>query len=237
MDEIIEQLLKLQEIDTLKAELEKKRALVPRRLEEERVHWDAAKAAVREHKERLQARERERRAAEREAEELEQTVLRYQVQLNSAKTNEEYRALLNQIAHTRERASQAEDRVLVAMEDIERLERELREAEAAEQKARQAFQERERELNALAASLDEGIAAKTLERTRVAESLDPALLRRYERILAGKEGLAVAVVENYVCGGCHGTLPPQTVHEIRKREKLYTCQSCGRIIVTRRPDR
>ncbi len=130
MDEIIEQLLKLQEIDTLKAELEKKRALVPRRLEEERVHWDAAKAAVREHKERLQARERERRAAEREAEELEQTVLRYQVQLNSAKTNEEYRALLNQIAHTRERASQAEDRVLVAMEDIERLERELREAEA-----------------------------------------------------------------------------------------------------------
>jgi len=233
MDETIERLLKLQEIDTFLAELEKKKGLVPKRLAEERARMEAARAAVTEHKDQLKKRELDKRAAEKDVEEVGQTTLRYQAQLNTAKTNEEYRALLAQIERTRERRGRGEDRVLAAMVEIEHIEEALRSSEAEEKIARGHFGERERELTALATKLDEGMQAKRAERATVAASLDPVALRRYERILAGKGGLAVAVVEGYVCGGCHGTLPPQTVNEIRKRDKLYTCQFCGRIIVTR----
>lgn len=231
--ETIERLLRLQEIDTLIAELEKKKALVPKRLGEEQAALAESTAAVNQHKERIREKEKERRAAEKEVDEIGQTVLRYQSQLNTAKTNEEYRALLAQIERARHRQGQTEDRVLALMVELEHLETALASAQAAEVNTRRHYEERERELVALQERLEEGIAAKTHEREGVAATLEPATLRRYERILAGKDGLAVAIVDGYVCGGCHGTLPPQTVNEVRKRDKLHTCQFCGRIIVTR----
>ncbi|MCU0610295.1 MAG: C4-type zinc ribbon domain-containing protein [Candidatus Eisenbacteria bacterium] len=232
MDETIERLLKLQEIDTLIAELEKKRALVPKRLAEQQADLDTAVAALTDGRDKHRQRELEKRAAEKEVDEIGQIVLRYQSQLNTAKTNEEYRALLGQIERSRLRQAQAEDRVLGAMVEIEHLDRVLCASEEAQKAAQKRLGERERELHALAARLDESIQIKGGERAQVAATIDQTVLRRYERILAGKGGLAVAVVAGYVCGGCHGTLPPQTVNEIRKRDKLHTCQFCGRIIVT-----
>ncbi|MBN1425291.1 hypothetical protein JXA88_12120 [Candidatus Fermentibacteria bacterium] len=235
MDETIELLLKLQEIDSLADELERKRALVPKRRAEQQAVLDAAVAAVAEHKDRVKKKELDKRAAENEVKEIEQTTLRYQTQLNAAKSNDEYRALVAQIRRAKERQNALEDRVLAAMEEIDQVERALGEAEAARKAAHQQSADRDRELTALSASLGEGIQAKAMERKRVASSLDPVTLRRYERIRSGQGAPAVAVIDGYICGGCHGTLPAQTVNEIRRRDKLYTCQFCGRIVVTLSP--
>ncbi|MDD5756941.1 MAG: C4-type zinc ribbon domain-containing protein [bacterium] len=37
-------------------------------------------------------------------------------------------------------------------------------------------------------------------------------------------------MKNNSCGGCHMTLPPQVVNEVRKLDRLVLCESCSRIL-------
>ena len=40
----------------------------------------------------------------------------------------------------------------------------------------------------------------------------------------------IAKVNHGMCGACKMNLPPQTVAEIRKANKIYTCPYCGRLL-------
>jgi predicted nucleic acid-binding Zn-ribbon protein len=45
-------------------------------------------------------------------------------------------------------------------------------------------------------------------------------------------GEAVVRVKRSACGGCYGRVPPQILLELRQNNRLYTCEHCGRIIVS-----
>jgi predicted nucleic acid-binding Zn-ribbon protein len=233
MEATIQRLLELQDIDTMVMELSRKRSLVPRKLEHHRGEVRRAKDAVEERRTALKERELERRRLEREVEQVEEATIRFQNQLNTIKTNEEYRALLAQIERSKTRQSECEDRILAVMEEIEENEAALSEAQRELRAAEELLEERTREANELVARLQEAIDAKAVSREDVTREISESHLRRYERILAGKGGLAVATIEGHVCSGCHGTIPPQTINEIRKCDRLYTCQHCGRILIWR----
>jgi hypothetical protein len=49
--------------------------------------------------------------------------------------------------------------------------------------------------------------------------------------MQARPGTAVVPVSGASCGGCFASLPPQFINEIRKMEKLITCETCGRILV------
>ena len=233
MQTTIQHLLELQDIDTMVGELSRKRSLIPRKLEQHRAELHQAQDAVEEQRAALKQHELERRKLEKEVEQIEEATIKFQNQLNTIKTNEEYRALLAQIDRSKARQSECEDRILAIMEEIEDNESSLKEVEQALRAAEMTFKEREAKANELMAKLQQAIDAKTASRYQVAEGISDSHLRRYERILAGKGGLAVAIIEGHVCSGCHGTIPPQTINEIRKCDKLYTCQHCGRILLWR----
>ena len=61
--------------------------------------------------------------------------------------------------------------------------------------------------------------------------MDAPLLKRYEALRAAKSGTAVVSVLRAACGGCFTQLPPQQVAEVRKRERIQSCESCGRYLV------
>jgi hypothetical protein len=54
----------------------------------------------------------------------------------------------------------------------------------------------------------------------------------YHRINIAKPGNALAVVRKGSCLGCFNSIPPQRVIEIRMAEKFFTCESCGRILIS-----
>ena len=60
--------------------------------------------------------------------------------------------------------------------------------------------------------------------------VERAALSLYERVLAGREGLALVPLVNKSCGGCHMVQPPQVISEARLNAKLVTCDSCNRIL-------
>jgi predicted nucleic acid-binding Zn-ribbon protein len=52
----------------------------------------------------------------------------------------------------------------------------------------------------------------------------------YERVRRGKGGTAVVVVKKRACGACYKALTPQKVQEIKKGERIHTCENCGSLL-------
>lgn len=77
----------------------------------------------------------------------------------------------------------------------------------------------------------EKISEWNSERQAVAESLDTAIVRLYDRIRTRYPVGAVSEVENGSCSGCFRALPPQLVNQILAAAGLMQCPSCSRILV------
>jgi predicted nucleic acid-binding Zn-ribbon protein len=68
------------------------------------------------------------------------------------------------------------------------------------------------------------------ERPELLEGLEGDWLSRYERIIQHVGDYALVKIERGVCMGCHMTLPPQLIHNSKKRDSITVCSFCGRIL-------
>jgi uncharacterized protein len=41
----------------------------------------------------------------------------------------------------------------------------------------------------------------------------------------------MVAIRKRACGACHKSVPPQIIQEIRKGDKVYTCDNCGRMLI------
>jgi predicted nucleic acid-binding Zn-ribbon protein len=212
------------QLDAALGRLPEERAALAKRLSEERTALERVKA-------RLADLQKTRRDLEREVQSLSETEKRFQGQLQAIKKNEEYQALLHEIAATRGRRSDLETSVLESLEAEDQ-------AQAQRPKLEQAIADVERDVSARLAQLEreesEARAHKDeLEGRRVAgaEQLPAATRSRYERIRSSRGGRAVVAIQKGACGGCFRAQPPQVLQAARHRDKVLTCEGCGRLMV------
>jgi predicted nucleic acid-binding Zn-ribbon protein len=52
------------------------------------------------------------------------------------------------------------------------------------------------------------------------------------RIRKACGGKAMVTINRSACSGCHNVVPPQRQLEIRQNKRLFTCESCGRLLVS-----
>jgi predicted nucleic acid-binding Zn-ribbon protein len=182
-------------------------------------------------KARLGESQKRRRDLERDAGALGEQERHFQQQLPAIKKNEEYTALLHEIEATRQKRSELETQVLLLMEEEERV---LRGRPALEQ----ALKDAEAEAGARAKLIDADEAAEqqrlgALDARREANlrELPPATRARYERVHASRDGRAVVSIVKGACGGCYRTLPPAVLQEARRRDRMMSCEGCGRLMV------
>ena len=74
------------------------------------------------------------------------------------------------------------------------------------------------------------ITALDEERQKFVPQVDLDLMHQYNTILKKREGSALVALEGNSCGGCYMTFPPQTINEIKLKEKIIVCESCSRIL-------
>ena len=91
--------------------------------------------------------------------------------------------------------------------------------------------ESQAELDGLNTEFEEEETGHIKNRTVLVKKLDYELKSLYERINSSFKGEAIAVVRKGNCSGCYNSIPPQRVIEIRMAKEVYTCQSCGRILI------
>jgi predicted nucleic acid-binding Zn-ribbon protein len=104
-----------------------------------------------------------------------------------------------------------------------------------------AVAELEKEFALYAANVDKE-AKETMDRAQSMErerkkrgtsELPPDILGQYEKLLASREGQAIAELDGRVCQGCYVSVPNNIYVRLARRTELVLCPSCGRILFLR----
>jgi len=172
-----------------------------------------------------------RRALERDAAAFEAQEKKYRAQLDAVTDQKQYEAVQHEIAGVSGKRGDLETTVLEILEEEESLAAEKPGLDAALAKIEQETSGQIAKLVAEDARLAERIAELDRRRTEAAQPLDAASRTRYEKVRVSKGGRAVVAVTNGACGGCARNLTPHGQQDARKREKLLTCDGCGRFMM------
>ena len=187
----------------------------------------------------ISAKEKERKNSlakreenEEEIEKLKANQKKFKAQLYQVRNNKEYDALTKEIDHTEEQIKKLEgendsfaDLSKNLSEEIETVTPQLEEFKA--------------DLKAKEADLKEIVKTNEKEETKlrskrkdIESKTKKADYLAYMRIRKAKKGKAVVTIKRSACSGCHNIVPSQRQLEIRRNNKLFFCEYCGRILVS-----
>ena len=178
--------------------------------------------------------------------ELKGNVANKRIEIETAKASiEKYKAQQDNVRNNREYDVLSKEIEFQSLE-VELCEKRIREALAAEkakneeiERSSEALSEREKDLEAKKAELEEIVSETKQEEEKLREkakalevNIEPRLLQAFKRIRKNsRNGLGVVYVQRDACGGCFNKIPPQKQLDIRSRKKIIVCEYCGRIMV------
>ena len=229
MNPDLEKLIELQRADAEIQRLETEIATLPRRVAEIESKLADARTVVEKAKAAVKANEAGRRKLEGEIQAQQQKISKYRDQSLEVKTNEQYKALLQEISFVEAEIRSCEDKILEFMVDSEAQEKAIRGAEA-ELKARSAEVEKEQaQARARTAEDQQQLAEWSAKRKGLRAGIGDSALSHYDRVLKLRH-TAIAEAREQQCSACHVLLRPQKYVEVCSNEQVLTCDSCGRIL-------
>jgi predicted nucleic acid-binding Zn-ribbon protein len=230
-------LIRLQDLDTLIAQLRHRRAALPER---------AQLRSVEQAMDTLAARS-ETLVAERQRLSEQLVALEGEVDaISSRRTGIERRllesrhaaprdlqAMDNEVHHLAQRQAEAEDLQLAVMEDAEPVDGELARIESERARLDEAATTLGGTLAVAEAAVDAELATLTGTRVRLAGGLPEGLARQYEALRTRLGGVGAARLVGNHCDGCHLDLSSVEVERIRRlpADEVVSCEQCGRILV------
>ena len=223
-------LLKLQVVDYDLGELERSKDYLPDMMENLNREISEAKQKLQDTLQRLEEVRLSRKNTELEIKTREAELQKYQQQMMSIKTNREYDALVAEIDHIKEVIRQRESELLDAMEQVEQLEKDVT---VYREKDIQITENNQRQLKILQEKMDsigDKVADKQTARTRLIAEISHPALTVYERVRRGRGGRAVVTVKKRACGSCFKSLTPKKIQEIKRCDRVLTCDYCGSLL-------
>ena len=233
----LEELLELQEHDTIIDQLEHRLATLEERAAVLRIDSELAL-----HDTAVEALEAERHVLIREQTKLEDNVMMVEEKRageeaklydGSVSAIKELQALQEEIASLKRRQSALEDDLLEILEAVEPLDRQL-EAMSGDRATQVAARDvAVAALEAAESGTRSELGVERDKRDLAAEAIPAEALAEYERLRQRFKGVAVARLSGGTCMGCHLALSAVEVDRIRKQPADATvhCEECGRILV------
>jgi len=224
-------LLELQEIDEQLAELESSKVYLPDMINNLEREVSGCKQEVEDLEQGLVSLERERKRLELEIDVNQEELARSRKRMREIKTNKEYDALTAQISHVKDKISENEEALIQVLEQLEVTAGQLKEVQekcgGMEKSHLSQLVGLRKELD----SIEDKIKSRQTQRQNVASHVSRRVMSVYERVRRGKRGAAVVMIKKRSCGGCFKQVPPQRIQEMKKGDRIYACDNCGRILV------
>lgn len=227
----IQNLLELQEIDRRLYALEKAKGDLPQTLEDLKRKLVELTSVFDQKTAHLSGVETQRRSAEGALSQARERKKKYESQLYEVKNNKEYDAITLEIETTEKEIDGTETKIIEALESEEKLKHEIAEMEAQIKTLQSERDQQEQVLNQLLEQNRNEVEQLQAARRELAVGINLGVMRSYERILRGKDGVAVVKVLRGSCGGCSTRITSQRLMEIREMNQIYYCENCGRILV------
>ena len=225
-------LYQFQQIDDQLDELEELRGDLPNAVRglEDQINSlkEDTSSKEKEQKDSLKKREKN----EEEIEKQRENQKKFKAQLYQVRNNKEYDALTKEIDHTDDLISKLEaendglaDLSKSLTDQIEDIKPKLFELKD-ELKAKEA------DLKEIIKANEKEEAKLLKERKKIEGEVKKPDLSAYKRIRKAKRGKAVSTIKRSACSGCHNIVPSQRQLEIRRNNRLFFCEYCGRILVS-----
>lgn len=225
-------LYELQLLDDQLDELEELRGDLPHTVEDLELKIKSLKDET-EQKEIMRKESLEKRELnEEEIEKLRANQKKFKAQLYQVRNNKEYDALTKEIDNTEELINKLEaennalaDSSKTLASDIEAIAPQLEELDAE-------LKIKEAELKEIIKANEKEEAKLKEKRKIIVDEIKKPDYSTYMRIRKAKKGKAVVTIRRSACSGCHNIVPSQRQLEIRRNNKLFFCEYCGRILVS-----
>jgi len=169
---------------------------------------------------------------EEEVERLTENLNRYKAQLYQVRNNKEYDALTKEIDNSEETIDklQSENKALDLL--IQKLEGEVKEITPQLDVLHEEMNVKEAELKKIIAGNEKEESKLEERREKVVANIRKSDYNTYMRIRKACGGKAIVSINRSACTGCHNVVPPQRQLEVKSNKRIYTCESCGRILVS-----
>jgi hypothetical protein len=225
----LEKLVELQAVDLELARLNAQLATIPKTVARIEAQLASARKRVEDARAAIKAGENAKRQHEEEIQSLNEKILKFRGQSSSIKNNEQYKALLSEIAHAEGEIAGYEEKILEVMMNADALHANLAAVEAA-LKAESVEVEQQKAAAEKAGEADRNAAEKSKSQSdKLRAGVDETLLATYDRILKSR-GYAVAEVLDHRCTACQFMLRPQVLSNVRAALEVIHCDSCGRML-------
>jgi len=234
-NEQILRLIELQSLDSKLYRLRKEKDEQPEIIKSLQNKLQQQQQVVKEKEERLKAVQLKRKDKEIELSSQEEQIKKLQSQLYSLKTNKEYTAMLNEINGKKMNQSVLEEDILKIMEEQEEIKRQLDKQKGLFAEEEKKFELEKQKIQNHLKEIEAEIADYEAKRKIVTEGVNPKILAKYEKILKGRNGLAIVEVDpnDLSCKGCYMKTTPQVINEIKMNKGLVFCEVCSRILYVR----
>ncbi len=223
-------LIELQKIDLRIAELKEQRRKIPERLAINEAPLREARRMLQEAASSTDALVKERRSHEKDLEAHEDRIGKMKDRAAQLKTNQEYQAHLFEVELANKKKGEIEEKILLAMEQIEQTQRVMADAQAKLQESEAVFTKEKATLDARDQALSLELADLDIQQKRVSGQVEKALLARYNKLKITRKDQALALVKDGICLGCRLQLPPQLVSQVKRAQDVHTCPYCYRML-------
>jgi uncharacterized protein len=232
LQERLTTLYELQLIDNMLDELEELRGDLPMAVNNLTSQIQTIKEQVKAKEDEKKESIDKRNANDEDATRLKANLKKFKSQLYSVRNNKEYDALTKEIDHTEEHITKLEAEN-VALEDlIAKLKTETEELTPQLDNLSADLKEKEAELKQIIKANEREEAKLQDKRDKINAKVKKPDYNTYMRIRKALKGKAVVTISRGACTGCHNVIPSQRQIEIKQNKKIFTCESCGRVLIS-----
>jgi hypothetical protein len=159
----------------------------------------------------------------------EQKVVDLRVKLNTANSNREYQALLEQIAAAEMAGSVLSDEILEGLEKIDEHAALVKDAEKNLAAGKQELEKAKKAVDDSAASINADVVRLEAELLEAERALPGDIKADYQRVVRSKGADSLSSVDDGVCTGCGQQITLNMQNELQL-SKLVFCKACGRLL-------
>ena len=226
----IKRLIDLQKLDKEIYDLSQDKAQKPQAIAVLQQEFEAKKANVKALEEKLKKVQLERNQKELELKEKETAIEKTNAQLSALKTNPEYTAKLSEIESLKADKSIVEEKILESYDQADAVKKELDGEHKKIAQEEKGFLERKKVLEDDIKQIDDRLRVLESQRSQLLPEIDKEHLKRYERILSHKQGIAIVPIVNNSCGGCYMNITQQMINQMKMHAEFIHCEMCTRIL-------
>ena len=227
----LENLLKLQEIDSKIFEIKKVRGALPEEVEDLEDELIGYNTRLDKFKEEIENNNKDIEDLKLKVSEAKKLIKKYKDQQMNVRNNREYDAISKEIE-----LQELDSKLFLKKSGenelkIEQIKEDVKETKKVIKEKTQTLKAKKSDLDVLSdESKGEEKKLETLK-NKASKKIESSLLLSYEKLVERqRNGLAVVKVSRSACGGCFNIVPPQRQAEIKEKRKIILCEYCGRIL-------